>query len=73
MRSATLKQCAHLMENLRRFEELSSLVGCAMADFIEDCRWHFEHYLRYLSRSRHFQGYEDYIARRDGRLHVRTG
>jgi hypothetical protein len=69
--AATPKQCAHLMEDLRRFEELGKLVAREMTEFVEDCRWHFEHYPHYLSRSRHFQGYGDYIARREGPLRVR--
>ncbi len=70
--AATPKECVRLMQNLRQFEELSTSVGREMSLFIEDCRWHFEHYPHYLSRSRHFRGYEDYIVRRGGPLHVRT-
>jgi hypothetical protein len=70
--AATPKECAHLMQVLRRFEELTAVVGRDMGGFVEDCRWHFEHYPHYLSRSRHFRGYEDYVTRREGPTRVRA-
>ena len=70
--SATEAQCGQLMKDLNRFEQLCRQLGHEHANFIEGCRWHFEHYAHYLSRHRHFDGYEDYIQRRNGSLRVQA-
>ena len=67
---ATPKQCAELMEDLYRFEELSRLLNMENQEFIEGCRWHFEHYPHFLSRQKHFKGYAEYIQDRSGPLRV---
>lgn len=68
--AATAKQCAALMGDLHRFEELSNVLGIEHSKFIQDCRWHFEHYPHYLSRQRHFNSYAQYIQERKGPLRV---
>jgi hypothetical protein len=68
--SATPEECAELMEGLNEFESLCKVVGSESVEFIEQCRWHFEHYPHYLSRHRHFKGYESYIVPRNGPLKV---
>jgi hypothetical protein len=40
------------------------------AEFIDGCRWHFEHYPHYLGRRHHFVDYATYIRDRHGPLHV---
>jgi hypothetical protein len=39
-------------------------------EFLDACRWHFEHYAHYLGRRRHFVNYETYIQGRRGPLSV---
>lgn len=68
--SATPEECAELMEGLKEFEALCKSLGSESAEFIEQCRWHFEHYPHYLSRYRHFKGYASYIVTRKGPLKV---
>jgi hypothetical protein len=68
--AATSKQCAELMNDLHRFEELSKTLGIEQNKFIEDCRWHLEHYPHYLSRQKHFDSYVQYIQERKGPLKV---
>ncbi|NKF23399.1 hypothetical protein [Solimonas marina] len=68
--SATPEECAELMDDLNKFEALCKVVEIDSAVFIEQCRWHFEHYPHYLSRHRHFKGYASYVIPRKGPLKV---
>lgn len=67
---ATEAQCGELMKDLNRFEQVCHQLGRDHSVFIEGCRWHFEHYAHYLSRHGHFNGYAEYIQRREGCLRV---
>ena len=69
---ATEKECKELMDALLEFERLATELGRSNSQFIEDCRWHFEHYPHYLGRSRHFASYRQYIEGRGGPLTVRS-
>ncbi len=69
---ASAKQCAQWMSDLDEFEALSGELDRDQRPFIEDCRWHFEHYPHYLGRRRHFVDYRTYIEDRDGPLTVRA-
>jgi hypothetical protein len=64
--AATESQCSELMRDLDEFEGLAKAIGRSETAFIEACRWHLEHYPHYLSRRRHFSGYEEYIHGRKG-------
>ena len=65
--AASADQCAEMMDGLREFEVLCERLGLEdHADFIEGCRWHFEHYPHYLERRRHFVDYATYIRDRRG-------
>lgn len=68
--AATAKQCVELMSDLYRFEELSKSLDIDQGNFIQDCRWHLEHYPHYLSRQKHFSSYAQYIQERKGPLRV---
>jgi hypothetical protein len=68
---ANAQQCAEWMADLNEFEALCGELGRDQAAFIEDCRWHFEHYPHYLGRRRHFVNYQRYIEDRSGPLRVR--
>lgn len=68
--AATGKECAELMNVLLEFERLAFHLGRSNVDFIEGCRWHFEHYPHYLGRSRHFTSYRQYVEGRGGPLTV---
>jgi hypothetical protein len=70
---ATGRECDELMQDLLEFERLSAHLGRPNPDFIEGCRWHFEHYLHYLGRQRHFSSYQQYVQDRGGPLQVREG
>lgn len=68
---ATEDQCAEMMTGLQEFESLCERLGVAdHVDFIEGCRWHFEHYPHYLGRRRHFVDYATYVSNRRGPLKV---
>ena len=67
---ATTKQCAELLDDLNEFEALCRELGRDQGVFIDDCRWHFEHYPHYLGRRRHFADYRKYIEDRGGPLKV---
>jgi hypothetical protein len=69
---ANAKQCAEWMGDLNEFEALCGELDHDQRPFIEDCRWHFEHYPHYLGRRRHFVDYRKYIEDRDGPLTVRA-
>ena len=68
---ATEGQCGELLEALVEFERICIALSRNQADFIEDCRWHFEHYPHYLGRQRHFPSYEQYVRDRKGLVRVR--
>ena len=67
---ANPKQCAELMDDLNEFETLCAELERPQAEFIEACRWHFDHYSHFLGRSRHFTSYAEYVAARGGPLRV---
>jgi hypothetical protein len=69
---ATEKECKKLMDMLLEFEQLAVHLGKSKKEFIEGCRWHFEHYPHYLGRSRHFTSYQQYIEGRRGPLTVES-
>ncbi len=68
---ASEKDCKGLLEVLVEFEQVCTVLGRNQADFIEDCRWHLEHYPHYLGRQRHFPSYDQYIRDRKGPQRVR--
>lgn len=58
---------AVMADGLTEFEQLCAELGLDdHREFIEDCRWHFDHYPHYLSRHRHFANYAEYIDGRRG-------
>ncbi|GGE82317.1 hypothetical protein [Massilia psychrophila] len=63
-------QCAELLVDLNRFEELSKQLAIPAQDFIDACRWHLDHYPHYRSRQRHFVDYASYCIDRGGPLRV---
>lgn len=68
---ASAEACAEMLEGLEEFQGLCSRLGLDdHAEFIEGCRWHFEHYPHYLGRRRHFTNYEDYTIDRKGPVRV---
>lgn len=69
--SANAKQCQEWMADLNEFESLCRSLGRNHSEFVEDCRWHFEHYAHYLGRRRHFVNYRTYVEDRNGPLRVR--
>lgn len=64
--AANDSQCADLMVDLNRFEQLSKQLATPAQDFIDACRWHLEHYPHYRSRQRHFLDYASYCMDRGG-------
>ena len=70
--AATEAECKDLMEALLEFERLAVQLGRSNVEFIEGCRWHFEHYPHYLGRSRHFTSYQQYVEGRSGPLTVES-
>ena len=70
-RGPTPEECAEMLEGLAEFEGLCRRLGLAgHSDYIDDCRWHFDHYPHYLSRRRHFTDYESYVRTRRGPVHL---
>lgn len=68
---ATESGCRAMLNELEQFDRLCRRLGLEdHQDFIEGCRWHFEHYGHYLSRRRHFVDYETYTRDRNGPLRV---
>jgi hypothetical protein len=64
-------QCAEMLERVEDFAKLCSRLGLADHElFIEQCRWHFDHYPHYLGRRRHFVDYATYIHDRHGPIRV---
>lgn len=72
-KSATRDQCAEMMTGLQEFEIVCARLGLDEdhGRFIEECRWHFEHYPHYMQRRRHFVDYATYVRDRNGPLTVR--
>lgn len=65
--AATPEQCVELMDGLDDFAWVCRRLGLYDHDeFIEACRWHFDHYRHYLSRRHHFADYATYIRVRRG-------
>lgn len=60
---ANAKECADLMKGTYELEELASIVGKDMSDFLATCRWHYERYAHYLGRQRHFGSYPNYLKK----------
>jgi hypothetical protein len=70
---ATPDQCTEMLEGLEEFVRLCSRLGLAdHEEFIDGCRWHFEHYAHYLGRRRHFVDYATYVRDRHGQVRVPT-
>lgn len=63
---ANPQQCDELMADLNEFEKLCIELELPHTEFVEACRWHFDHYPHFLSRRRHFASYAQYIADRGG-------
>jgi hypothetical protein len=64
---ATPEQCAEMLDGLDEFATVCGRLGLDdHGEFIESCRWHFEHYPHYLGRRRHFVNYATYILDRHG-------
>ncbi|MET7877164.1 hypothetical protein [Micromonospora profundi] len=68
---ATAEQCAELLDGLDEFATVCDRLGLGdHAEFIENCRWHFEHYAHYLGRRRHFVDYGTYVRDRHGPMSI---
>ncbi len=68
---ATPEQCAEMMDGLDEFAGLCRRLGLDdHEEFIDSCRWHFEHYPHYLGRCRHFADYATYVRDRHGPVRV---
>lgn len=69
--SATAEECAEMLDGLEEFAALCRRLSLLdHSDYVEGCRWHFEHYPHYLGRRRHFANYESYVRTRHGPLHL---
>lgn len=60
---ANAKECADLMKGTYELEELASIVGKDISEFLAMCRWHYERYAHYLGRQRHFGSYSNYLGK----------
>ncbi|MGK5444638.1 hypothetical protein ACSNN7_22825 [Micromonospora sp. URMC 105] len=68
---ATPEQCAEMLDGLDEFAGVCDRLGLAgHAEFIDGCRWHFDHYPHFLGRRRHFVDYVTYIRDRRGPVRV---
>ncbi|MCF0093924.1 hypothetical protein [Micromonospora sp. MH99] len=68
---ATSGQCAEMLVALNEFAGVCARLWLDdHAEFIEACRWHFDHYPHYLGRRRHFRDYATYIRDRHGPLRI---
>ncbi|GAA1404508.1 hypothetical protein ACFQZ4_28760 [Catellatospora coxensis] len=68
---ATPAQCAEMLDGLDEFADVCRRLGLNdHTEFIEECRWHFEHYPHFLGRRRHFVDYATYIRDRHGPARV---
>lgn len=64
----SVPRCSRALEDFARHCARLQLVD--HTEFIEGCRWHFEHYSHYLGRRRHFVDYVTYVTDRQGPLHI---
>ncbi|HXH78031.1 hypothetical protein [Nocardioides sp.] len=65
--AASREHCDEMMAGLQEFERVLHRLGLDdHGEFIEGCRWHFEHYPHYLERRRHFIDYATYTRDRRG-------
>ena len=63
--------CREMMEGLEEFERLCTRLGLDdHINFIEGCRWHFEHSSHYRGRRAHLGGYDDDTRDRNGPVRV---
>ncbi len=60
-----------LLSDLNEFETLCQELGRKQSEFVDDCRWHLDHYPHFLGRRPHFVSYAQYIKARKGPLTVR--
>lgn len=68
---ATPGQCAEMLDGLDEFSRVCDRLGLDdHQEFIDGCRWHFEHYSHYLGRRRHFVDYATYVRDRHGPARV---
>ena len=68
---ATPEQCSEMLDGLGEFAGVCDRLGLDdHKEFIDGCRWHFEHYPHYLGRRRHFVDYPTYIRDRHGPVRV---
>ena len=70
--SATEEECQELMTDLSRLERMSEKLSIDNAQFIKNCRWHFEKYPHYLSQKSQFSSYEEYILKHNGPMQVQA-
>lgn len=69
--AASAVECREMMAGLEEFARLcEGLAIEGQAEFIDGCRWHFEHYPHYLERQRHFRDYATYVQDRHGPVDV---
>jgi hypothetical protein len=69
--AATPAQCVEMLTDLDAFAGVCHRLGLDdHTEFMEACRWHFDHYPHYLERRRHFVDYATYIRDRGGPLRV---
>ena len=68
---ASTDQCREMLDGLEDFARLCARFGLEdHHEFVDECRWHFEHYPHFLERRRHFRSYEQYVMDRCGPLRV---
>ena len=68
---ATAEQCAELLDGLDEFASVCDRLGLSdHTEFIDGCRWHFEHYAHYLGRRRYFADYGTYVRDRHGPMSI---
>ena len=58
------------MSDLNEFERVCLELDCDHKPFVDDCRWHFEHYPHHFGRRRHFVDYKTDVEDRGGPLRV---
>jgi hypothetical protein len=60
-----------MLDGLDEFSRVCDRLGLDdHQEFIDGCRWHFEHYSHYLGRRRHFVDYATYVRDRHGPARV---
>lgn len=68
---ATPAECGEMLRGLDDFAFLCGRLQLTdHEEFIEQCRWHFNHYPHFLGRRRHFVDYATYVADRAGPMTV---